>query len=114
MINLVSGASRLMANPATPGVEATGPGAGIPGFGAPANAGQADGPSFTQVMASMGAEVVGNLRNAEVQSFKAIAGETSTREVVDALMAAEQSLQTAIAIRDKLVTAYMEITRMQI
>ena len=36
------------------------------------------------------------------------------REVVDALMSAEQSLQTAIAIRDKLVTAYLEVSRMQI
>jgi len=29
-------------------------------------------------------------------------------------MSAEQSLQTAIAIRDKIVSAYPEITKMQI
>ena len=29
-------------------------------------------------------------------------------------MNAEQSLQTAIAIRDKVVTAYLEVARMQI
>ena len=35
-------------------------------------------------------------------------------QVVDAVMNAEQSLQTAIAIRDKVVTAYLEIARMPI
>jgi flagellar hook-basal body complex protein FliE len=34
--------------------------------------------------------------------------------VADAVMSAEQSLQAAVAIRDKLVQAYLEISRMQI
>lgn len=79
-----------------------------------ATGGQPAGASFGEVLYSMGTEVMDNLKTAEVQSFKAISGEADTREVVDALMTAEQSLQTAIAIRDKLVTAYLEITRMQI
>lgn len=108
MIDLVSGAARFIADPASSASTV------MPGTQAPVTGGQAGGASFADVMQSMGAEVVGNLRTAEVQSFKAIAGEASTREVVDALMAAEQSLQTAIAVRDKLVTAYLEITRMQI
>ena len=37
-----------------------------------------------------------------------------TREAVDAVMNAEQSLQAAIAIRDKVVSAYLEISRIQI
>ena len=41
-------------------------------------------------------------------------GKANTREVVDAVMQAEQSLQTAIAFRDKIVNAYLEITKMQI
>jgi flagellar hook-basal body complex protein FliE len=36
------------------------------------------------------------------------------RSVVDAVMSAEQSLQAAVAIRDKIVTAYLEISRMAI
>ena len=36
-----------------------------------------------------------------------------TREVVDAVMQAQQTLQTAIAIRDKVVTAFLDVTRMQ-
>jgi flagellar hook-basal body complex protein FliE len=70
--------------------------------------------SFADTMKSLGEGVVTNLKVAEGQSFAAIRGEVPTREVVDAIMAAEQSLQTAVAIRDKMVTAYLEITRMQI
>ena len=36
------------------------------------------------------------------------------REVVDAVMSAEQTLQAAVAIRDKIVSAYLEISRMAI
>ncbi|MDP2119394.1 MAG: flagellar hook-basal body complex protein FliE [Hoeflea sp.] len=72
------------------------------------------GGSFADVMQSMGESVVDNLKVAEGQSFAAVRGEAATRDVVDAIMTAEQSLQTAVAIRDKLVTAYLEIARMQI
>ena len=41
-------------------------------------------------------------------------GKESTRKVVDAVMTAEQALQTAVAIRDKVVSAYLEISRMAI
>ena len=41
-------------------------------------------------------------------------GDVSTREVVDSVMSAERSLQAAIAIRDKIVTAYLEVSRMAI
>jgi flagellar hook-basal body complex protein FliE len=34
--------------------------------------------------------------------------------VVSSVMEAEQSLQTAIAIRDKIVQAYLEISRMPV
>ena len=72
------------------------------------------GPGFGEVMAEMAGGVVTRLNQAEYISMKAVQGEANTREVVDALMTAEQSLNTAIAIRDKIVTAYLEVTRMQI
>jgi len=80
----------------------------------PAAVGAPSASSFADTMKSLGEGVVTNLKVAEGQSFAAIRGEVPTREVVDAIMAAEQSLQTAVAIRDKLVTAYLEIARMQI
>jgi flagellar hook-basal body complex protein FliE len=82
--------------------------------GEAASAGQAGRSSFSDVLQSLGTGMVDNLRAAETQSFKAVSGDANTREVVDALMSAEQSLQTALAIRDKLVTAYLEVSRMQI
>jgi len=82
--------------------------------GSAVSGGQSTGASFADTLMNMGNDVITNLKDAEVQSFKAVSGEADTREVVDALMSAEQSLQTAIAIRDKLVTAYLEIARMQI
>lgn len=86
------------------------------GAAAPAASSAAAGvsASFGEVMASLGQDVMNNLRTAESNSFAAVRGEVPTREVVDAIMTAEQSLQSAIAIRDKLVTAYLEIARMQI
>ena len=78
-----------------------------------AQAGSA-GMSFAQVMGDMASEAANSLKLSETKSFEAIQGKATTREVVDAVMNAEQSLQTAIAIRDKVVTAYLEIARMQI
>lgn len=70
--------------------------------------------SFSEVMQSLGVGAMNNLKAAEGQSLAAVRGEAATRDVVDAVMTAERSLQTATAIRDKLVTAYLEIARMQI
>lgn len=47
-------------------------------------------------------------------SIQALKGDADTRQVVDAVMDAQQALQTSIAIRDKIVTAYLEISRMAI
>lgn len=70
--------------------------------------------SFADVMGSMAAEMTNSLKKSEAASIQGIRGEANTREVIDAVMNAEQSLQTAIAIRDKVVSAYLEIARMPI
>jgi len=43
-----------------------------------------------------------------------VVGSASTQEVVVAVMEAERSLQTALAVRNKVVEAYLEVSRMQI
>jgi flagellar hook-basal body complex protein FliE len=58
--------------------------------------------------------VAGSLQQAEELSVKALQGDGDMRAVVDAVMSAEQSLQAAVAIRDKIVSAYLEISRMAI
>ncbi|MCP8896804.1 flagellar hook-basal body complex protein FliE [Shinella daejeonensis] len=84
------------------------------GNAAAAGEGVAAPQSFAQVLGDMATDMATSLKVSETKSFEAIQGKASTREVVDAVMNAEQALQTAIAIRDKVVTAYLEVTRMQI
>lgn len=80
--------------------------------------GQAQGvknPSFDQVLAEVSGTFGNDVEKAESLSLKKIeGGDVSVREVVNSVMDAERSLNTAIAIRDKLVQAYLEVSRMQI
>ncbi|MCZ7850616.1 MULTISPECIES: flagellar hook-basal body complex protein FliE [Agrobacterium] len=75
---------------------------------------QQTGASFASVLGNISLDAMNNLKKAEVASFEGIQGKANTREVVDAMLSAEQSLQTAIALRDKIVSAYLDITKMQI
>ena len=79
-----------------------------------ASAAASAGPSFGQVLQQTAADAVGNVSKAEATAIDGLQGKAGTREVVDAIMQAERSMQTAIAIRDKLVSAYHELSRMQI
>lgn len=73
-----------------------------------------DGPSFGQVLEQVSRDAVQSLRGAEAMSITALQGETTTLEVVEAIKSAEQALHTATAVRDKLVQAYQEVSRMAI
>ncbi len=76
--------------------------------------GQQTGQTFSAVLGDMMTTAMDNIKEGEVKSFEGLQGKASTREVVDAVMQAEQSLQTAMTIRDKLVSAFLDITKMQI
>jgi len=80
------------------------------------SAGSAAGlqPGFAETLGNMASDMVTDLRKAETVSLEGIKGEATTRQVVDAVMTAQQTLQTALAIRDKIVSAYLEISRMSI
>ncbi|MGO6702608.1 flagellar hook-basal body complex protein FliE [Rhizobium ruizarguesonis] len=79
----------------------------------PGTAGAANGMSFASIMGNMASDAVNSLKGAESMSFAGIKGTATTREVVDSMLQAEQTLQTAIAIRDKVVSAFLEVTKMQ-
>jgi len=67
------------------------------------------------MLAQMASSAIDTVKGAENLSIRQLSGEDiGIREVVDQVMAAEQSLNTAIAIRDKVVQAYLEISHMQI
>ncbi|MBB3808024.1 flagellar hook-basal body complex protein FliE [Pseudochelatococcus contaminans] len=69
---------------------------------------------FTAVLGSMITDTAQNLRTSETASLQGLQGRASTQDVVEAVMAAERSLQTTLAVRDKVVAAYQEISRMAI
>src|SRR5882757_5031158 len=66
------------------------------------------------VLKQVTTDAIGTLKAGEAASISAIQGKESTRRVVEALMSAEQTLQSAVAVRDKVVQAYQEVVRMSI
>ncbi|OYX02747.1 MAG: flagellar hook-basal body protein FliE [Rhizobiales bacterium 32-66-8] len=78
---------------------------------ASAAAGIAD---FSTVLARMSSDAVDSVKAGEAAAISGIQGKASVQNVVQAIMSAEQTVQTAIAVRDKVVAAYQEISRMAI
>jgi flagellar hook-basal body complex protein FliE len=72
------------------------------------------GPGFGEIMGSMASDAVKSLKGGESASLAGMQGKANTREVVDAVLEAEQTLKTATAFRDKIVAAYLDVTKMQI
>ncbi len=69
---------------------------------------------FGSMLSRMTTDAIDTLKNAEAVSIAGIRDKASVQQVVESVMAAEQSLQTAVAVRDKVVAAYLEISRMAI
>jgi flagellar hook-basal body complex protein FliE len=74
----------------------------------------AGGPSFSDVFAEVVGNAVGTMKAGEAAAISGISGDMSVQQAVSAIMSAEQTLQTALAVRDKVVAAYQEISRMAI
>ena len=72
------------------------------------------GADFGSMLMQMASEAANTVRHAETTSVAGIQGRASVQQVVEAVMSAEQTLQGAVAIRDKVVAAYLELSRMQI
>lgn len=73
-----------------------------------------DATDFSSVLARVSSDAVDTLKAGETASIMGITGRASVQQVVEAVMTAEQTLQTAISVRDKVVAAYQEISRMTI
>jgi flagellar hook-basal body complex protein FliE len=80
----------------------------------PAASGAVNGSDFSKVLSDMATGTVDALKAGEASAIGGINGSRSVQQVVDAMLNAEQALQTAVAVRDKLVSAYQEISRMTI
>lgn len=96
----------------TPGVQAPSP---IQGAGAAQRATSPVPPGgFADMLGQMITDAAGTVRNAEAASIAGIRGQMPAQQVVQTVLAAQETLQTAIAVRDKVVSAYLEISRMGI
>ena len=70
--------------------------------------------SMASELRAMTGGAVETLSSAENVSMDALTGEASTREVVDAVMEAERTVRLASAMRDKVVAAWLDLSRMSI
>jgi flagellar hook-basal body complex protein FliE len=66
------------------------------------------------MMKQVASDAIGSLKKGEATAISGIEGKASVQQVVEAVMKAQQTLQTVIAVRDKVVSAYQEISRMAI
>lgn len=71
-------------------------------------------PGFSSVLKETLEGAVATSRSAETASIQALAGKADLQQVVEAVTAAELSLDAVTAVRDKVVAAYQEILRMPI
>lgn len=69
---------------------------------------------FDGVLEQVAADAIGSLKAGEAASISSIQGKVSAQRVVEAVMSAERTLQMAVAVRDKVVQAYQEVSRMAI
>ena len=69
---------------------------------------------FDGVLEQVAADAIGTLKAGEAASISSIQGKVSAQRVVEAVMSAERTLQMAVAVRDKVVQAYQEVSRMAI
>ena len=66
------------------------------------------------MLASFSKDAVDKINTSEAASIAGIQGKATTQSVVQAVVGAQEALQTALAVRDKTVTAFQEISRMPI
>ena len=71
-------------------------------------------PSFEQTLTDALQTAVGTMRAGEAASAQGAAGQGDLVGVVNAVTAAELTLETVVAIRDRVIAAYQDIMKMPI
>ena len=72
------------------------------------------GQAFTDLLKDNLTESVSAGKNSEQMSILALQGKAHLRDVVNAVANAETALQTVVAVRNKVLSAYQEILKMTI
>ena len=72
------------------------------------------GAGFADLVQQAAQGTVGSLKAGEQATMNAIAGNADLSQVVTAVSNAEVTLQAAVAVRDRVIQAYLDIMRMPI
>lgn len=75
---------------------------------------QASGPSFAEMVNNVIGQAIQTSHNAEAQMTAHAKGQADLLDVVTAVSSAQTSLQTVMAVRDQVISAYKEILALQI
>jgi flagellar hook-basal body complex protein FliE len=78
----------------------------------PGAGGEPPATSFGALLERVLTDAVDAGRKSETQATQALAGGGNLQDVVEAVNAAELTLQTVVAVRDRIISAYQEIMRM--
>lgn len=100
--------------PLTPGGAAAAYRANMAAPSATSATGGGETASFGEALSRAVQNAVNTSREAEVASARGLMGEGSVTDLVVAVGRAELTLQTAVAVRDRVVAAYQEVMRMPI
>jgi flagellar hook-basal body complex protein FliE len=84
------------------------------GAGGEAGAAAAPGSSFGELLSGVMNDAVNAGRAAEAKATAVAQGKGDLVDVVTAVNAAEMTLETVVAIRDRVISAYQDIMRMPI
>jgi flagellar hook-basal body complex protein FliE len=76
--------------------------------------GEAQKLSFGDILKNSVVNSIETMQRGERMSAQAVMGNASLPDVVRAINAADSTLNTVVAVRDRLITAYQEIMRMPI
>jgi flagellar hook-basal body complex protein FliE len=76
--------------------------------------GETSGPSFSELLKTAVGGVVDAGRASDAQTHAAAAGKANIVDVVTAVAETEVAIETLVAVRDRMITAYEEIMRMPI
>jgi len=87
---------------------------GMPGVGDLGKAASGGGQDFGDLLKSVMTDAVQASKHAETQIASQVAGKAELIDVVTAISSAEASLETVMAVRDQVISAYQEIMRMPI
>ena len=89
----------------------------LAGLAGPAAASPATAPQrgdFSLFVENAVRTALSSLRQGEQVAAAGLQGKASAQEVVQAVLSAEMTVQSVVAVRDKMVNAYLDIMRMPI